>query len=162
MTAWYIEHNTRVAIFAAALGAAWGVGTLLLLFYNGAMLGAIVTDYFMAGKGLFVTGWLLPHGSVEIPAIIIAGQAGFVLAGAVLARDGGGTLRARMLAAGPDFVTLVGGAAVLLVWAGFIEAFMSQYHEPVLPYWVKAAVGAVNLVLLFLFLARSGRSGSSP
>jgi len=45
---------------------------------------------------------------------------------------------------------------VMLVWAGFIEAFLSQYHEPVIPYGVKIAFGFVELILLGLFLARSG------
>jgi hypothetical protein len=48
--------------------------------------------------------------------------------------------------------------ALLLVWAGLVEAFLSQYHEPVLPYPVKIAFGMVELILLILFLGRSGRS----
>ena len=48
------------------------------------------------------------------------------------------------------------GVALLLVWAGFVEAFLSQYHEPVMPYSVKIAFGLVELVLLSLFLAKSG------
>lgn len=157
MAAWYIQHNTRVAILAAALGASWGIGTLLLLFTNGVMLGGVVADFFAAGQGKFVTGWLLPHGSVEIPAILLAGQAGFVIAGAMLGRGSGGSMRARLMAVGSDFVTIIGGAAVLLVWAAFTEAFLSQYHEPVVPYWVKIALGVVNLALLTFFLMRCGR-----
>lgn len=44
----------------------------------------------------------------------------------------------------------------MLVWAGFIEAFLSQYHEPVIPYEVKIAFGCVELALLVVFLATSG------
>jgi len=46
--------------------------------------------------------------------------------------------------------------AVLLVWAGLVEAFFSQYHEPVLPYWVKITFGLIELAALSLFLAKSG------
>ena len=49
---------------------------------------------------------------------------------------------------------------MLLVWAGFIEAFLSQYHEPVIPYAAKIAFGAVELILLSLFLAKSGTGKS--
>ena len=28
----------------------------------------------------------------------------------------------------------------MLVWAGIVESFLSQYHEPVIPYWLKIAV----------------------
>jgi hypothetical protein len=55
-------------------------------------------------------------------------------------------------------VTLIFGVGLMLVWAGFIEAFLSQYHEPVIPYDAKIAFGAVELVLLFLFLGKSGNN----
>jgi hypothetical protein len=38
-----------------------------------------------------------------------------------------------------------------------VEAFLSQYHEPVLPYSIKIAFGLTELVLLILFLSRSGK-----
>ena len=44
-----------------------------------------------------------------------------------------------------------------LIWAGIIESFFSQYHEPVLPYSLKIAFGATQLTLLFAYLARVGR-----
>jgi uncharacterized membrane protein SpoIIM required for sporulation len=67
------------------------------------------------------------------------------------------SLRQRLRTIRPTMVTLIGGVAVLLVWAGLIEAFFSQYHEPVLPYWLKSAFGLVQLALLIVFLTRSGR-----
>jgi uncharacterized membrane protein SpoIIM required for sporulation len=66
-------------------------------------------------------------------------------------------MRARLRAISPDVVTLIFGVGVMLVWAGFIEAFLSQYHEPVIPYSVKIAFGLVELTLLCFFLSRSGR-----
>jgi hypothetical protein len=47
----------------------------------------------------------------------------------------------------------------MLVWAAIVESFFSQYHEPVLPYAVKIAFGCLELALLALFLALSGRGG---
>ena len=52
----------------------------------------------------------------------------------------------------------MGFVAVMLVWAGLIEAFFSQYHEPVLPYWLKISFGAVQLTALVALLAVCGRS----
>jgi hypothetical protein len=45
----------------------------------------------------------------------------------------------------------------MLIWAGIIEAFFSQYHEPVIPYGAKIGFGALEFALLVLFLAMSGR-----
>jgi hypothetical protein len=58
-------------------------------------------------------------------------------------------------------VTLAFGAALLLVWAGLVEAFLSQYHEPTLPYWTKIAFGAIELGGLTWFLLFGGRGRSS-
>jgi uncharacterized membrane protein SpoIIM required for sporulation len=67
-----MTHNTKVAIFTLALGMTWGIGTLIMLFYNGVILGAVAIDYILAGETSFLLGWLLPHGAVEIPAILLA------------------------------------------------------------------------------------------
>ncbi len=155
-----MTHNTRVSITTMAMGITYGIGTLILLFYNGVILGGVTLDYVSGGETVFLLGWLLPHGSVEIPAIIIAGQAGLVIAGALIGWGVRMPLKARLRAAGPDVVTLIFGVALLLVWAGVIEAFLSQYHEPTLPYAVKIAFGALQLGLLALFLGWSGRDAS--
>ena len=152
-----MTHNTKVSILTMSLGMAWAVGSVVLLFYNGVILGAVIVDYVLAGQTKFLAGWLLPHGSVEIPAILLAGQAGLMLGRAVIGwRDRRG-LRSRLRALAPDLVTLIGGVGAMLVWAGIIEAFFSQYHEPVLPYAVKIAFGLVQLLLLSVFLWRGGR-----
>lgn len=155
-SAFLMTHNTRVSIFTLALGMTWGIGTIIMLFYNGVMLGAVAVDYVRAGQAKFLLGWLLPHGVIEIPAILIAGQAGLLLALALIGWGKRIPLRARLRQISPDVVTLIFGVGLLLVWAGLVEAFLSQYHEPVLPYSIKIAFGLVELVLLVLFLARSG------
>jgi uncharacterized membrane protein SpoIIM required for sporulation len=157
-----MTHNIRVSIFTLALGMTWGVGTFLMLFSNGLMLGAVAVDYVRAGQGKFLLGWLLPHGAIEIPAILIAGQAGLLLALALIGRGQRLPLRARLRAVSNDLVTLIFGVGLLLVWAGFVEAFLSQYHEPLIPYSAKIVFGLIELVLLFLFLAKSGTTQSPP
>jgi len=154
-----MTHNTRVAISCLALGLTFGIGTLMYLFYNGVILGAVVLDYLAAGKGAFLAGWLLPHGVIEIPAILIAGQGGFVLAGALLGGAGGLPLGERFRLVRGDLATLMGGVALMLVWAGLVEALFSQYHEPVLPYSLKIAFGCAELLALTMFLSHGGASG---
>jgi uncharacterized membrane protein SpoIIM required for sporulation len=152
-----MTHNTQVSIFTLALGITFGIGTAIMLFYNGVILGAVAVDYVLAGESKFLLGWLLPHGSIEIPAILLAGQAGFILAGALIGWQQSLSLRMRLRIISADLVTLICGIALMLVWAGIIESFFSQYHEPVVPYEVKIAFGLVELVLLGFFLSRSGR-----
>lgn len=151
-----MTHNTKVAIFTLALGMTWGIGTMLMLFYNGVILGAVAVDYIRAGEIKFLLGWLMPHGVIEIPAILIAGQAGLMLALAILGRGSRLSLRTRLREIARDVVTLIFGVGLLLIWAGFVEAFLSQYHQPIIPYDAKIAFGGVELILLSLFLAKSG------
>ena len=99
----------------------------------------------------------MPHGVIEIPAILVAGQAGFVLAGALIGWGNRANLGARLRQVSRDVVTLSVGFALMLVWAGFVEAFLSQYHEPLIPYSAKITFGAVEAALFCLFLARAGR-----
>ena len=154
-----MTHNTQVAIFTMALGITWGAGTTITLFYNGVILGAVAVDYVYAGQARFLLGWLLPHGAIEIPAILLGGQAGFVLAGALIGWGSRKTRRQRLREIASDLITIIFGAGVLLVWAGMVESFLSQYHEPVIPYSLKIAFGATELVALILFLMRSGAAG---
>jgi uncharacterized membrane protein SpoIIM required for sporulation len=155
-----MQNNIRVTILAAALGFTFGIGTLTMLFYNGVILGVICVDYIVDGQGVFLTGWLLPHGSIEIPAILVGAQAGFLLAGAIIGRGTRFCLKARMREVMPSVVTLIFGAAIMLVWAGIIEAFFSQYHAPVLPYSLKIAFGVLQLGLLIALLGVCGRKAS--
>ena len=155
-----MTHNIRVSLFTLALGMTYGVGTVVVLFYNGVILGAVSLDYIQDGQTRFLIGWLLPHGSIEIPSVMIAGQAGFVLASALIGSRKRLALLDRLAAVRNDLVTLIGGFSLLLVWAGLIEAFFSQYHEPVLPYGVKIGFGLLELVMLTAFLGFSGRKGA--
>lgn len=157
-----MTHNTQISIFTLALGMTWGIGSIIMLFYNGVILGAVAVDYVRAGETKFLLGWLMPHGVIEIPAILIAGQAAFLLAGALVGRGNRAKLRTRLRGVSSDVTTLIFGVGLMLIWAGFIEAFLSQYHEPVIPYDAKIAFGCVELVLLVVFLAKSGANKNPP
>jgi len=152
-----MTHNIQVTVLTMALGMTWGAGTLILLFYNGVILGAVSADYIIGGQGVFLAGWLLPHGSVEIPSILLGGQAGFILAGALIGWGGRSTRVERLRAVSHDLFAIVAGAGCMLVWAGIVEAFVSQYHQPVLPYALKIAFGCCELAALTFFLAWAGR-----
>jgi uncharacterized membrane protein SpoIIM required for sporulation len=148
-----IRHNIEVALLAAALGVTFGIGTALLLFENGVLLGAVAVRYSQQGFGLFMAAWLLPHGVFEIPSILIAGQAGFYLARVLLRRREDRDARQSMR----EWLVLIAGMAMMLVWAGIMEAFFSQRHAPVLPYGFKVAVGGAELALLTVYLLLIGR-----
>jgi uncharacterized membrane protein SpoIIM required for sporulation len=152
-----MTHNTQVTLTTIALGASFGVGTVIVLFYNGVILGAVGQDYIHDGQTIFLLGWLLPHGVIEIPAILVGGQTGFVIAYALIGWGSRKSRPQRLREVARDVMTLAAGAAVMLVWAGMVESFISQYHEGVIPYWLKISFGLVEFALLTLFLSWAGR-----
>ena len=152
-----MTHNTKVAILTLALGMTFGIGTGILLFYNGIILGAVMMDYVLAGESLFLVAWLLPHGSVEIPAILLAGQGGLLLGSTLLFAKNRMGLTERLRSIRGDLVTLISGVAIMLIWAGFVESFLSQYHEPVISYEAKVIFGCLQLIgvaAYFMFMGR--------
>lgn len=151
-----MTHNTKVTIMTMVMGFLWGIFTVILLFYNGIIIGVVMFDYIADGQGLFLTAWLLPHGSFELPAIFIGGQAGLVVARTMFGWGTNIRLHQRFALIRGDLLTLMGGAALLLIWAGIIESFLSQYHAPAFYPW-KIGVGAVQLVALVLYLGFCGR-----
>jgi uncharacterized membrane protein SpoIIM required for sporulation len=119
-----------------------GVGTALVVFANGAFLGAVAAKYLAAGEGLFLTAWIGPHGVLEIPAILLGAGAAFVVVKALFAPGLAGRAQA-MHTAGRDALTLLLGATATLVAAGLVEGTVSQMHEPLVPYPAKIAFAAV-------------------
>lgn len=152
-----MSNNIRVALLAMAAGITWGAGTLIVLFFNGVILGAVAADYIAGGQAAFLAGWLLPHGSIEIPAILLGGQAGFILAGALIGWGGRSSRSERFRAVAHDLFAIIAGVAALLVWAGLVEAFISQYHQPVIPYSLKIGFGVCEMLALAAFLGWAGR-----
>ncbi len=146
-----MTHNSTVVYFAFALAVTGGIGIVLLVFANGAYLGAVGVDYFRAGEGEFFLAWVGPHGVIEIPAILLGATAGFIVARALFAPGLVGRAAA-MRVAGKDALTLLLGATATLVLAGVIEGTFSQIHEPTLPYPLKIAFAAVLGSLYFGYL----------
>lgn len=155
-----MTHNTKVTIMTMVTGFFWGVFTLILLFYNGTIIGVVMFDYITDGQSVFLTAWLLPHGSFELPAIFIGGQCGLIIARAMFGWGTNLKLRQRFARIRGDLLTLITGAALLLIWAGIVESFLSQYHSAQFYPW-KIGFGAIQLLALILYLSLSGRRTST-
>ena len=149
-------HNARVSFLVFVLGFSFGIGTIVVLFVNGVMLGSLAAAYHAAGEGLFFWAWILPHGIPELTEVVIAGAAGLVLARGLVIPGPAGR-RAALRATGRDAVHLVLGGLPILLVAGLIEGTISQIHEPTLPYPLKLAFAAAVGVLLYLWLLAGGR-----
>jgi uncharacterized membrane protein SpoIIM required for sporulation/uncharacterized RDD family membrane protein YckC len=119
-----ITNNVRVAIACFAGGIFIGVGSLVLLGFNGLSIGATAGHFANVGLLDYLLEFIVGHGLLELFAIWVAGAAGFLLGRTVVAP---GQLRRgdALVLAGRTAVRMIGAAAVLLVVAGTIEGFVS-------------------------------------
>jgi uncharacterized membrane protein SpoIIM required for sporulation len=145
-----MTNNLTVSFVTFASGIAFGLGTFFYLYVNGMMLGVIGAACHQYGMSLALWSFVAPHGSLELPAILIAGGAGFRLGHSMLFP---GSLRWRdsVAAGGIEATRLVSGVIPMLMIAGTLEGFFSPSHAPV---WLKFTVGGLLFTLLLLWLSR--------
>ena len=134
-----MTNNLGVTFAAFAAGITAGLGTLYMIGWNGILLGVVGVACHQASMSLKLWSFVAPHGSLELPAIVIAGGAGLRLAQGLLFP--GMYRRGYSLAlGGAEAVRLVGGIIPMLVVAGMVEGFFSPSTAPV---WFKFLVATV-------------------
>jgi len=135
--AYLFTHNAQVALFAFALGFAFGVPTAMLLVFNGLTLGALVEIYVSKGLGAMLGGWLIIHGSTELFAITLAGAAGFRI-GLAIGFPGRASRLESAIVAGRTSGTAMAGVVLMLLVAGLLEGIGRQTIEID---WQRYAIG---------------------
>src|SRR5436190_888889 len=148
-------NNVSVSLTAFALGITLGIGTAWLMFYNGVLLGVLGAVFIEANQlTAFATG-ILPHGVLEIPAALIGGAAGFVLAqGMIRARPW--PRRQELARAGKEALLLVSGCVPLLAVAAALEAGVARAPDWFLGKGIKLAVAGVFGLLFFVYVLLPG------
>jgi len=147
-----MTHNISVTFLIFASGITFGVGTLYLLALNGLLIGTIAALCINHNLALEFWSFVLPHGSLELTAIFIAGGAGLVIGHALI--DPGPYRRSEVLALrSRQAAKLIAGCIPLLVMAGLIEAFFSP--SP-LPAALKMIFSLALFTALMGFLLLSG------
>jgi uncharacterized membrane protein SpoIIM required for sporulation len=146
-----MTNNLSVCFTSFAGGIVFGLGTFFVLVENGILLGVVGAACHQYGMSVLLWSFVAPHGSLELPAIIISGAAGFRLGHAMLFP---GALRWKESVAqgGIEATRLVSGIIPMLVVAGCLEGFFSGSHAPI---WLKFTVGGLLFTLLNLWLFRS-------
>ncbi|MGZ8305165.1 MAG: stage II sporulation protein M [Allosphingosinicella sp.] len=155
--AYLFTHNSQIAIFAFALGFAFAVPTVLLILYNGLMLGAFFAVFAAKGLAFNLGGWLAIHGTAELFAIAIAGAAGIRI-GMAIAFPGRETRTESAVRAGRSAALAMAGTVVMLAVAGLLEGIGRQ---TVVDDFSRYSIGAAMLAgwLTYFYMPRGRRSG---
>lgn len=135
-----MTNNLSVCFLTFAAGVTAGLGTLYLIAFNGLLIGVVGAACGTHGMSLSLWSFVVGHGSLELPAIFLAGAAGFRLGGGLLF-PGGFARRESVRLAGGDAVKLALGTVPLLVIAGLVEGFISPLSiSPVFKFMLGAGL----------------------
>jgi uncharacterized membrane protein SpoIIM required for sporulation len=154
-------NNIRVSFFCFVLGFVWGVGTIVLLFYNGVILGALAANFFRWQMSLDFWALILPHGIIEISSIIIASAAGLIIGWSLIFPNERSRKEA-LLENGRDALMLLMGTIPLLILAGLTEGFITplDFIGPIGK--LSFALVTIVFIVFYLFYFNSTRnSGTS-
>jgi uncharacterized membrane protein SpoIIM required for sporulation len=146
------SHNTLVGIFAFCLGLAAGIPTVLLITYQGLMLGAFIGLHYDRGLTVDFLGWVLIHGVTEISAILLCGAAGLVVAGKILFPDRYSRVDSLAMH-GRRAAEIAVGAVLMFFVAGILEGVFRQLIASTPGRFAVAAATAVGW-FAYLFLMR--------
>lgn len=155
VASYIITNNVRVAFNCFAGGILLGVGSLVLLGYNGLSLGAISGHFANVGLLDYLWTFVIGHGVLELFAIWVSGAAGFLLGRAVIA-PGELPRQDALVLAGRTAIRLLGAVVVLLLVAGVIEGFISS-SDWSLPQRLVVSGGSVLFLALYLTNGRLAR-----
>ncbi len=157
MFGYYIMNNISIGLRTFAFGLIAGVGTVLVMLFNGVGIGSVAGHLQHIGHGDPFWRFVAGHGAFELTAIVIAGGAGLQLGMKLLAPGRRRRIDA-LVEGGVIGAKLCVGVAAMLLIAAFIEAFWSSIAA--IPAWGKYSVAAVLWTTVFVWLWRGGRGAA--
>lgn len=117
-------NNIRVTFLAFAGGVLAGLGTALVLIYNGSFVGAVWGLAIDAGAALPFVELVTAHGVLELSCIVVTAAAGLSM-GWALIEPGPATRRDAMAGEARRSAEVVLGTMPWLVLAGLVEGFVT-------------------------------------
>ena len=116
-------NNFEACILLFLGGASFGILTIFILSLNGILIGSIMEIVHKDHSAAFVAAAILPHGIFEIPAFIISGAIGILLAQSLINEWYNGTDTAEDAKKFARIFVLY--VIPLVAIAAFIEAFIT-------------------------------------
>lgn len=150
-------NNVRVAMLAFAAGILFCAFTAWILVQNGANVGLAGGMFAAAGQQSKFWGLILPHGMLEISAVIIAGGAGLRLGWTLI--DPADRRRASALAEeGRRAAMVVLGLIPVFGIAGAIEGFITGRGLPTV---LRVGIGAAVCAAFWAYIVILGRDATA-
>lgn len=152
-----ITNNLKVDVLCFAGGILYCLPCLLMLLFNGLMLGTfsgVIDNY---GYSFNFFSLILTHGVWELTALCLSGAAGLIL-GYALISPGGFSRRDALRLRARAALQIFAGAALMTIITGLIEAYVTP-HSSLAVRWIVISIMTLSLIIYFLF---AGRDKSEP
>ncbi|MCX7620810.1 MAG: stage II sporulation protein M [Acidimicrobiales bacterium] len=151
-------NNIQVSLLLFAAGIVVPViGPTYVLLQNSFLLGSRGAWMTEAGQTDRFLGFILPHGMLELSAIVIAGGAALALGWSVIA-PGDRRRTDALREEGRRLVVVILGLMTMFGTAGLIEGFITGSGLPPAP---RVAIGALGWVAFMSYLAVQGRAAAA-
>lgn len=144
-----MTNNILVSIKAFVYGITLGVGTIYILFFNGALLGALTALVYLYSDPVKYWSLILPHGVIELTAIFIAGAAGLMIGRSLLIPKEHSRLHS-LVKGSKSALSMIWGIILMLIVAGIIEGFFTPSKVSEIG---KLIFAATTGILLIAYLA---------
>ena len=150
-------NNIQVAFFAFAGGILLCIPTVISMVINGVAVGKAGGAFGSVGELGKFFGLILPHGLLELTAVVIAGAAGLRLGWAVIAP--GDRPRGEAVGAEARRAVLIAlGLMVAFIVAGFIEGFVTGRGVPTA---LRIMIGVVAEVAFVTWIVVQGKAATA-
>jgi uncharacterized membrane protein SpoIIM required for sporulation len=157
MFSFYIYNNVGIDLRTFAGGLPAGIGTLIIVLFNGAMLGASTGYIHHACNPQTFYSFVAGHSAPELLGVVVAGMAGMRLGLSIL-HPGAYDRKTALVLGGRRALLLLLGAMAMTSGAAVIEGFWSA--NPMEP-WIKYTFGGVMWTITICYLTFSGRRASA-
>ncbi|MBU3074518.1 stage II sporulation protein M [Clostridium estertheticum] len=141
-------NNISVSLKAFVMGITLGIGTIYVLFFNGALMGALTVLEYTYGNPINYWSLILPHGIIELTAIFISGAAGLMIAKSMLL-PGEYSRKHALIKGAKESISLIIGVTFMLIIAGIIEGFFTPLNISESSKLIFAGVSAILLTVYF-------------
>jgi uncharacterized membrane protein SpoIIM required for sporulation len=149
-------NNSWIAVQCIGSAILLGIPIPYVLFQNAANLGVIAGLMFNAGKADIFLGLIVPHGLIELTAVLLAGASAMRLGWSVVSP--GNRPRGQVLAEqGRAMVAVAVGLVGVLLVSGLIEALVTP--SP-LPTFGRIGIGLAAEIGFLAYVVHFGRKAA--
>lgn len=152
MLGFYVFNNASIGLRCFAFGLVFGIGGMLVTFYNAVTLGAVFGHMSTLKQWENFSEFVTAHAPFELTAIVLSAAAGMRM-GFSLINTGGMRRVAALQQAAAQSTPVACVGVLLFAMAAMIEAYVSP--API-PYAYKAGVAVLSAGLLMFYFVGLG------